>query len=617
MQLLLVRIFTVILQIIAGILALRLIGITKRRTVWIFISAAILLAAIERSLTYYRLLYGIDDLPEISIATEYLSFYIAIFMLFGIGGLHALFGELNRSHQMVVKSERKYRTLLENLPQCIYLKDSAQIYASCNENFAHDAGLSPENIEGKTDFDLFEPQAARKNRDDDQRVIDSGEIEETDIEIERDGELVYLHAIKTPLKDYDNGRSGLLVIYWDVTDQKKADDERRAIQEKMQQAQKLEGLGVLAGGIAHDFNNLLTAILGNAYLVLQDLPNESEIRNGITEIEAAANRAAELTAQMLAYSGQGQYSLRRVDLCEELEQFEDFIKASISKRVLLEIEKGAQNPVVEIDPYHLQQVVINLTTNASEAIGDANGVIRISTGVASYTRRQLRNSVVNIDELAAGEYGFLEVSDTGCGFDESESGKIFEPFYSTKFTGRGLGLAAVLGIVRSRRGGIFVSSRPGQGSSFRIVLPSLEDMGQQQELPAVDETALTDLHGSGTVLVVDDERVVREVARRLLEIAGFTVLTASNGPEAIEMYKLERDVVNCILLDMTMPLMSGQETFAELRKIDEHVRIIISSGYNELEVTQRFVDEHFVDFVQKPYNYAKLYRAIKTAVEKV
>jgi two-component system, cell cycle sensor histidine kinase and response regulator CckA len=614
MTLLLVRIFTVLLELMAAILSLKLIRITRRRVVWIFISSAIMLTALERSLTYYKLLFDLEDIPQISLVVEYIAFYIAILMLFGIGGLHALFSEINRSHALVQKSEKKYRTLLENLPQCIYLKDPEQVYVACNENFAADVGLPTDSIAGKTDFDLFGADTAERKRAEDQRVIDAGELDERDIELEREGGKIYQHAVKTPLRDEENGRAGLLVIYWDVTAQRQAENRRREIEEKMRQPQKLEGLGVLAGGIAHDFNNLLTGILGNTYLMQHELPPDSDLRGSIRAIESAAGRAAELTAQMLAYSGQGQYALKRVELAAELAGFEDLIRASISKRALLEIDLGKDMPFIEIDPNQLQQIVINLTTNASEAIGDANGIIRIAAGVRHFEREVLRKSQVNIEDLQPGDYAFIKISDTGCGFDERDVGRLFEPFYTTKFTGRGLGLAAVLGIVRSRGGGIFVSSEPGHGSSFTIILPQAERRTDMVEEALIADALVPELRGSGTVLVVDDERVVREVARRLIEIAGFTVLTAASGPEAIELYKFKGSEIDAVLLDMTMPLMSGREVFKELRAIDSAARIILSSGYNEHEVLPRFLDEDFVDFVEKPYNFAKLYRVVMDAV---
>lgn len=613
MELPLVRIFTIVLQILAGLLAVRLIGITRKKVVWIFISGAIFLTVLERSLTYYQLVYD-NNLRIFPIASEYIAFYIAVLTTLGIGGLHTLFGEINKSHNLVKKSERKYRTLLENLPQCIYMKDSNLFYASCNDNFAKAVGMAPAEVEGRTDFDLYEPERAREIQASDRNVIEAGEIEDCEVETERDGKRVFLHMIKTPVSEQEGGEKGVLGIYWDITEHKLAEIEHRALEAKMRQAQKLEGLGVLAGGIAHDFNNLLTGILGNTYLTLMELPDDSDLRSGIGEIEAAANRAADLTSQMLAYSGQGQYILKQINLADEISGFEDLMRASISKKAILELDLKDEQLAVMGDPFQLRQIVMNLATNASEAIGDANGIIKISAAKRGYKQPQLLKSIVNADALEAGDYACIDVSDTGCGFDEQEGFRLFEPFFSTKFTGRGLGLAAVLGIVRAQKGGIFVSSEPGHGSRFTIILPLADGLGAERSEEGGGEDIVPEMSGGGTVLVVDDERVVREVARRLIKFAGFEVITASNGPEGLEIFEMKKDEIDCVLLDMTMPMMSGREVFDKLVKIDSDARIIISSGYNESEVTPQFKNERFVGFVQKPYNYPKLYQAIWSAM---
>ncbi len=613
MTLVLVRIATVLLQIITGILALQLIKLTRKKIVWIWIASAIFLTAFERSFTYYQIL-GAEDIGGYELVAEHVAFYIAFLMLMGVAGLHALFRRMEESNQRVRESEEKYRTLLENLPQCIYLKNRDMIYSSCNENFARDVGISPSEIQGKTDFDIFAPDAAKSNHELDLRAFQKGEIVESETSTERGGEGFFFRSVKTPVKDENGEKTGLLVIYSDITAQKKAQIEHEELQKKMIQTQKLESLGVLAGGIAHDFNNLLTGILGNAYLMLDDLEQNTEMYESVEAIQSSANRAADLTSQMLAYSGQGQYMAMRLDLAEEIEKFEDLLKSSISKKSHLDIQVADDLPRLKADPAQLRQILLNLVTNASEALDDESGVIKIIVGLKSYGMDDIGKSVVNSDELKPGEYVFVRVEDTGCGFEAKDTGRLFEPFFTTKFTGRGLGLSAVLGIVRASDGGILVESEMGVGSCFEILLPNLgtESFAEDaRELDASEDSPV--LQGSGIVLIVDDERVVREVAKRLLEIAGFKVLIASNGGEAVKIYQEKHESIACVLLDMTMPVMNGRETHDRLNEINPDVKIIVSSGYSESEIMPLFKDKHTVAFVQKPYNFKKLYDAIGVA----
>lgn len=613
MTLVFIRIATVLLQIITGIMALQLIKLTRKKIVWVWIAGAIFLTALERSLTYYQVLQA-RNIGRYDIAAEHIAFYIALLMLMGVGGLNTLFRRMAESNRRVRESEEKYRTLLENLPQCIYLKDRDMRYASCNENFARDIGVSAADINGKTDFDIFDPQVAKRNHELDLQAFEVGELVETETSTELNGEKLFFRSVKTPVRDEKDQKTGLLVIYSDITHQKKAQIEHEQIQKKMLQTQKLESLGVLAGGIAHDFNNLLTGILGNAYLLLNDLKDNPELFESVEAIQSSANRAADLTSQMLAYSGQGHYMKSRLDLKAEMEKFEDLLKSSISKKAHLDIKIANSLPLLEADPAQLRQVLLNLVANASESLDDNSGVIKITAGVKSYGAGDIRNSIVNADELDPGQYLFVRVEDTGCGFDEKDVGRLFEPFFTTKFTGRGLGLSAVLGIVRASDGGILVNSEKGVGSCFEVLLPYLDAARVAIDEGELETTEVSPiLHGSGTVLIVDDERVVREVAKRLVEIAGFKVLIATDGGEATKIYREKYGSIACVLLDMTMPVMNGRETLDKLNEINPDVKIIISSGYSESEIMPLFKEKRTVAFVQKPYNFKKLYDAIGAA----
>ncbi len=398
--------------------------------------------------------------------------------------------------------------------------------------------------------------------------------------------------------------SGYVNVYaLDITERKRAEEDRRKLEAQIQHAQKLESLGVLAGGIAHDFNNLLLVVLGHADLALQDLSRVAPARESVDEIKKAAMRASELTGQLLAYSGKGQFVVTSIDLNEVIQEMGHLLQISISKKVVLRYDLEDSLPAIDADATQIRQILMNLITNASEAVGDKSGVVSITTGMVEATREYLQ-TVYMSGELAEGYYVFLEVSDTGCGMDEETQSKLFDPFFTTKFAGRGLGLAAVLGIVRGHRGAIKVYSEPGEGTTFKVLLPCGEQPAPPVGVEGVEPAEAW--KGSATVLVVDDEETVRNIAKRMLEKIGFTVLTAADGREAVEVFGEHPDEIATVLLDMTMPHLNGEETFRELRRIRPEVRVILSSGYNEQEATNRFTGKGLAGFIQKPYEYSKL-----------
>ncbi|WBL36438.1 PAS domain S-box protein [Tepidiforma flava] len=422
-----------------------------------------------------------------------------------------------------------------------------------------------------------------------------------------DGQVRHLRVAASPF-DFD-GRPATLLSALDTTDLVRAEEERRRFDLQMQQTQKLESLGVLAGGIAHDFNNLLVAILGNAGLALMELPPESPARQTVLAIETAAQRAAELTRQMLAYSGKGKFVIERLNLSRVVEEMAHLLEVSVSKRAVLKYRFAPDLPAIEGDATQIRQVIMNLITNASDAIGERSGVISVSTGLLYADRAYLKTAYMD-DDLPEGDYVYLEVADTGVGMDEETAARIFDPFFTTKFTGRGLGLAAVLGIVRSHRGAIKLYTEPGRGTTFKILFPAAGPAAAPA--PAAPAAASAAGRG-GTILVVDDDETVRTVTRRMLEQAGYTVLLAADGSEALRCYR-ERPGIDLVLLDMTMPHMDGEETFRELRRIDPRVRVLLTSGYNEQDATDRFAGKGLAGFIQKPYRPLDLLEKVREAL---
>jgi PAS domain S-box-containing protein len=529
--------------------------------------------------------------------------------LLTLSGAAALVIEKRRSEDALGDSEARYRAVAENAQDGIVLVSGMRILYA-NGTMAKMIGVSWEELIGKPFTDFIAPAdrsaIARRNAD---RLAgrEVPSIYETAL-VCRDGSEIPVEFNISMITGADDPE--VLAIVRDISDRKRLEQERRLLERQIQHSQKLESLGVLAGGIAHDFNNLLMGILGNAGLALMELPKESPVRRTIERLETAALRAAELTNQLLAYSGRGKFIVEPVNLNVLVEEMINLLNAAVPKNTVLRLDLAHEPPVVEGDSTQLRQVLMNLVMNASEAIGDRSGIITVSTGLTTVDRAYLSGTYLD-EDLGEGVYTYIEVSDTGCGMDEKTRLKIFDPFFTTKFTGRGLGLAAVLGIVRGHHGTLKVYSEPDRGSSFKILLPSIgEHTGERPgPFPGLDAVSC-----DTTILVVDDEETVRTVARLSLEKCGFKVLTAVDGADAMEHFRRDPSAVDLVLLDMTMPHMNGEETFRELRRIRQDVKVILSSGYNEMDAAGRFAGKGLAGFIQKPYRPVDLINKVKTAL---
>jgi two-component system, chemotaxis family, CheB/CheR fusion protein len=386
--------------------------------------------------------------------------------------------------------------------------------------------------------------------------------------------------------------------------------ERKDFNQQLQQTAKLESLGVLAGGIAHDFNNLLAGILGNAGLALSDAPQGSPYHSALKDVVHASQRAADLTRQMLAYAGKGRFVVRPVNFSELVRDITDLLRSSIPKSIELELEAAQDLPSVEADASQMQQILMNLVINGAEAIGDGNnGRVHIRTRSQELSPEFIRANFSS-GELTPGTYVILEVTDTGAGMDEKTRTRIFDPFYTTKFTGRGLGLASVQGILRTHHGAVRVESSPGQGATFRVFLPAIAKPGSRSE-PEADEG---ELNGSGLVLVIDDEEIVLRTTEAILERAGYHVLTAANGEEGLERVREKREKLRLVVLDLTMPVMGGEEALARIKEIAPELPVVLSSGYDGSQAMSLFGDDTVAGFIQKPASVTNYLRAVKEAL---
>jgi len=440
----------------------------------------------------------------------------------------------------------------------------------------------------------------------------TGGLESTYENVSKDGRRVLCAWHNTGLVDPSKENEGGVSIAMDVTEQKRLEDERKKLDVQMQQLQKLESLGVLAGGIAHDFNNLLTAILGNAALALTELDPNSQEHKHICEIEAASRRAADLCNQMLAYSGKGRFVVESQNINQLIEGMLDLLNSSISKKAVLHLKLAVEIPHVRADVTQLRQLIMNLVINAAEAINASNGIITISSGVMECGEKFLREEYYN-ENLAPGTYVWLEVSDNGCGIDENIQKRIFDPFFSTKFTGRGLGLPAVLGIVRRHKGALKFSSECGKGTTFKILFPALSNVEKKvsTELRTTKASVKTSNLGRIRILLVDDEEAIRVASRELMKRMGFDVVVAEDGVQALEIYKEQGNTISAIILDLTMPRMDGEETFLALKKINPNICVIISSGYKATDVSSQFEGQGLAGLLHKPYTQAEIAAVLK------
>ncbi|MBM4067931.1 MAG: PAS domain S-box protein [Planctomycetes bacterium] len=428
--------------------------------------------------------------------------------------------------------------------------------------------------------------------------------------VRKDGRLIDVSLSAALIRDAHGNETGIMALADDITTRKRAEAERQRLMAQVQHGQKLESLGVLTGGIAHDFNNLLTAILGNAGIALMQLSRESPARPTIQEIETASLRAAELVRQMLAYSGKGQLIVQPLCLSRIVEEMAHLLQAVISKKAVLRFDFAAHVPSITGDATQIRQVVMNLITNASDALAESTGVIKLRTGIMFADRDYLSTTYLPQD-LVENYYAYLEVADTGCGMDAATMERIFDPFFSTKFTGRGLGLAAVLGIVRGHHGAIKIDSQPGKGTTFRVLFPCTDQTSASSETAARPSEPW---RGKGTILVVDDEEVVRTLAARALQMSGFEVIQAADGKQALQIIAADVRLV-LVLLDFSMPHMNGDESLRELRKLKPNMAIVLMSGHPESDLADHFAAGDLAGFVATPFRPMEVIAAVRRALE--
>lgn len=431
--------------------------------------------------------------------------------------------------------------------------------------------------------------------------------------VHADGRSIELLVNAVPLRNEHGESRGCLATFQDLSDQRRDERDRLNLERRMQETQKFESLGVLAGGIAHDFNNLLTGILGNASLARLELqPGQQQADLALGYVEQASHRAAELCKQLLAYAGKGRFIVEPLDLSRLIQDTVPLLKSSVSKKAELHLHLAPCLPSFQGDANQIRQIIMNLVINASEALGDRPGVINIQTGILHASLEYLQSMAFS-DHLEPGDFVMLEISDTGEGMTDETKARLFEPFYTTKFTGRGLGLAAVLGIVHGHKGAIKVYSDLGKGSTFKIVLPATGPALHPQT--PVARPAATPWRGEGIALVVDDEPTVRELATAALARAGFEVEQAVDGQEGVDRVRQHPQRYTIVLLDLTMPRMDGEEALRRMRVLNPQLRVILTSGFNQQAIIDRFAGRGLAGFLPKPFSVDMLLGMVRDALE--
>lgn len=515
------------------------------------------------------------------------------------------------------------QVVIDSSPDWIFVKDLEHRFLLVNKAFASAQDIRPEDMIGRSDTEFWSHELCFGNPDKDYRGFHEDDKEafagrlirnSNDMATLADGSIKVFDTYKGPLMDTAGNIYGVLCYSRDVTEQRQAEDERLKIEKQMLNAQKLESLGVLTGGIDHDFNNILAIILAQAEVAAKRITEDMAAVENIEKIKKTVKRAAELVSQMLSYAGRHNISTIALNINNVIDDIAEMLAVSVTRKISIRYNLTPSLQLIEADPSQISQVIMNLVINAADAIGDRSGTITISTG--QFVFRSSESSETWFGEVPVeGPYVYLEVIDNGCGMDKKLFSKIFDPFFTTKFIGRGLGLSAVLGIVRGHNGSICIQSEPGKGTNIKVIFPATTKPEAKAAEKDVDTGAGIE-NFSGTILLADDETGLLDVGKLILESIGFHVITAENGFEAVEKFRFHKDEVICIILDLTMPQMDGEEAFHELRSIKNDIPIIISSGHSEKDSIKRFKGNALIRTLYKPYEVSQLVNIIRESIRK-
>ncbi|MDD3802771.1 MAG: response regulator [bacterium] len=510
--------------------------------------------------------------------------------------------ELETSQRSLLESEEKFRVALKNANITVFTNNNRLEYTWI---YNPPAGIISSEILGKTDYDILEKMQARKVSEIKERVLKSGIAEESNLELIFGSKKRYFTFNVEPIYDKNRKITGVLCAAMDIT-------ERKAMEEELFQAYKMEAVGQLAGGVAHDFNNMLAGIMGSAEMLQYKLAGDETLLVYVFNILRASEHAARLTSQLLSFARKGQYQKIPVSTHRIIIDVVNMLENTIDKRIRIEQKLNANPNTVLGDPTQIQNAILNLAINARDSYCSEGGVIVIATEKAELSKEYTEKYRKDIN---AGDYVLIKVIDRGCGMSEEVKKHLFEPFFTTKETGKGtgLGLASVYGIVKNHNGIIEVESEPGKGTEIKVYLPvsSSEPVEREEVYP------LGSFNGLGmTILIVDDEDLIRKNTEEVLLKYGYRVLHAKNGREAIEVLKRNSEEINLVILDMIMPDMDGRETFIQMKKVKFEVNVLLSTGYSADEEANKMVELGIKGFIQKPFKATELLKKLHEILTK-
>lgn len=497
-----------------------------------------------------------------------------------------------------------YKEIFDNTAVCLFLidvtPDGRFKLAGINQAEERVVGLSNDKVAGRFIDDILSRELADHVAANYRRCLEAGHAIHFDDRLDLPGGQ-HWHTNLIPVRNADGVINRIIGSCVDITDLKRTQEEALA-------KQNLESLGVLAGGIAHDFNNLLGGIYAQAELVETDLAVGSAASETIQKVKDSAMRGSEIVRQLMIYAGTEANSVEALDISRLVQEMLELLKVSISKHAVLKTDLASDVPLVLANASQLRQVVMNLVINASEAIGEKDGIITVTTANEKSGENAASGQVPGLPQ---GNYMRLEVSDTGSGITETTKAKIFDPFFSTKFAGRGMGLAVVKGIVRDHGGAIDMASTPGTGTTFRILLPCVERRPSKKRFATASAKLPQPGGRTGMILVVEDEEALRTAVSKVLRRTGCSVMEAVDGSSAMELLRAYKNDLDAILLDVTLPGISSREVFEEARRTRHDLRVVVTSAYSKESIGTSFAGLAVHQFIRKPYRLGDVVRLLR------
>ena len=515
----------------------------------------------------------------------------------------ALAIERKQYEQALISSEQRYRTILETMVEGYFEQDPEGIITIANPAMCKMLAKPVEKVVGTRFGEFFKNNETTKINDEFQDLLNSRKSTisiEFELVLSNDS-IRYLEGTFSSILNNNNAVTGIKGIVRDITEKKETEQTQKALEEKLQQTQRLESLGTLAGGVAHDFNNLLMGIQGRISIIQSDLEKQHPHFTQLELMESYIQKASNLTSQLLGFARGGKYELKAVDINSVIRNSVDIVQPA-KKAIEIKTDFNDKQSVVEVDETQMEQVFVNLLLNSSKAI-EQGGTITIETEKIMVDADDVKNK-----SIEPGSYVRIVVKDTGKGINEGDIDKVFDPFFTTDSVGgsTGLGLSMVYGIIENHNGFISVESRVNEGTSFIILLPSSKkEIVYEEKLPLETKT------GSDTILLVDDEPMITEVGKEMISMLGYDVITASSGMEALEIVGNQNNRIDLFIIDMIMPQMGGGELFDKLKSLNPEAKILLSSGYSIDGEAREIINRGCKGFIQKPFTLSQLGEKIR------